>query len=99
VRRTAPYAGVLVLLMFAVFSTAQESHPPHWSYSGAESPAHWGNIGVFTGPHAISDQHYTCEAASECRSSRIFSVVALVHQDPQVIWRLLHGLADDAAVQ
>jgi len=45
IRRTAPYAGVLVLLTFAAFSTAQESHPPHWSYSGAESPAHWGSLG------------------------------------------------------
>jgi carbonic anhydrase len=42
-RRTASFAGVLVL-MFAVFGAAQESHPPHWSYSGAESPAHWGSL-------------------------------------------------------
>jgi carbonic anhydrase len=44
IRRAAPYAGVLVLLTFATFGTAQESHPPHWSYSGADSPAHWGSL-------------------------------------------------------
>ena len=42
-RRTASYASVLAL-MFAVSATAQESHPPHWSYSGAESPEHWGSL-------------------------------------------------------
>jgi carbonic anhydrase len=44
IRRTATYVGSLLLLMFAAFGTAQESHPPHWSYSGAESPAHWGSL-------------------------------------------------------
>jgi carbonic anhydrase len=44
VRRTASYASNLALLMFATFGTAQESHPPHWSYSGAESPAHWSSL-------------------------------------------------------
>jgi carbonic anhydrase len=44
IRRTVTYAGNLVLLMFVALGTAQESHPPHWSYSGAESPAHWGSL-------------------------------------------------------
>jgi carbonic anhydrase len=41
---TARHASILVLLMFPVFGTAQESRPPHWSYSGAEGPAHWGTL-------------------------------------------------------
>lgn len=26
-------------------SPAQEAHPPHWTYSGPEDPAHWGMLG------------------------------------------------------
>jgi carbonic anhydrase len=43
-RRTATYVTNLVLLLFAAFGAAQESHPPHWSYSGPEGPAHWGSL-------------------------------------------------------
>jgi carbonic anhydrase len=46
--RTASAAATcavnLVLSMFAAVGTAQETHPPHWSYSGAESPDHWGSL-------------------------------------------------------
>jgi carbonic anhydrase len=44
IRRTAPYASILVLLMFAVTASAQDPHLPHWSYSGAEGPVHWGSL-------------------------------------------------------
>jgi carbonic anhydrase len=42
--RTALFASNLSLLMLPSFIAAQESHPPHWTYSGAEDPKHWGKL-------------------------------------------------------
>ena len=38
------FASILGLLITPIFSTPQESHPPHWTYSGAENPEHWGKL-------------------------------------------------------
>jgi len=44
IRSSAPGVSILVLLIFPGFATAQEPRLPQWSYSGAESPAHWGSL-------------------------------------------------------
>ncbi len=35
---------VLCLLIFVTVAAVAEDHPPHWSYSGATGPAHWGDL-------------------------------------------------------
>jgi carbonic anhydrase len=40
--RLASMWGLLIIT--PSFSTAQETHPPHWSYSGSEDPTHWGKL-------------------------------------------------------
>jgi carbonic anhydrase len=35
--------SMLIQLITTTFSAAQETHPPHWTYSGAESPKKWGS--------------------------------------------------------
>lgn len=42
--KTILFASILRLLVTPTFSTAQESHPPHWTYAGPESPKHWGKL-------------------------------------------------------
>ena len=38
------FASALGLLITSTLSTGQESHPPHWTYSGAENPKQWGKL-------------------------------------------------------
>ena len=35
---------VLCVALFWLASTAQESHPPHWSYEGKDGPQDWGQL-------------------------------------------------------
>lgn len=42
--KTVLFICALGLVITPTFSTGQESHPPHWTYSGAEGPSHWGNL-------------------------------------------------------
>jgi carbonic anhydrase len=32
------------VVFFCTASTAQEAHPPHWSYGGKEGPKYWGQL-------------------------------------------------------
>jgi carbonic anhydrase len=43
-RKTVLIGSLLGLLITPALSAAQESHPPHWTYSGPESPKHWGTL-------------------------------------------------------
>ena len=42
--KTVLVGSMLFLLITRTFSAAQESHPPHWTYSGPESPTQWGKL-------------------------------------------------------
>ena len=42
--KTVLVGSMLGLLITPTFSAAQESHPPHWTYSGPESPEQWGKL-------------------------------------------------------
>jgi carbonic anhydrase len=42
--KTVLVGAMLGLLITRTFSAAQESHPPHWTYSGPESPKQWGKL-------------------------------------------------------
>jgi carbonic anhydrase len=37
-------SAVIWLETFPAVAAADEAHPSHWTYSGAESPAHWGDL-------------------------------------------------------
>jgi carbonic anhydrase len=43
-RQFPALAGVWMLLVLPVLHAAEEGHPPHWAYTGAQSPAHWGEL-------------------------------------------------------
>ena len=43
-RNIALLTSILGLLVLPTFSAAQESRPPHWSYSGSDDPKHWGKL-------------------------------------------------------
>jgi len=42
--RTALFAFILSLAGLSAVTTAQEAHPPHWTYEGKEGPKQWGNL-------------------------------------------------------
>lgn len=44
--KVACRAAVLVpaLCLVPGFSSAQDSHPPHWTYTGSDGPAEWGKL-------------------------------------------------------
>jgi len=42
--KTVLVGSMLIQLIAPTFSAAQESHPPHWRYSGAENPNQWGKL-------------------------------------------------------
>jgi carbonic anhydrase len=42
--KSALLASGLSLLIAPTLSVAQESHPPHWAYSGPGDPTHWGKL-------------------------------------------------------
>ena len=42
--KTVLVGFLLGLLITSTFSAAQEIHPPHWTYSGAENPKQWGKL-------------------------------------------------------
>jgi len=43
-RRTVRFASLLSLLLLPFVGASQESHPPHWGYSGSEAPKRWGKL-------------------------------------------------------
>src|SRR5580765_3786755 len=42
--RIALVAFILSLPGLSAVTTAQEAHPPHWTYEGKEGPKEWGNL-------------------------------------------------------
>jgi carbonic anhydrase len=42
--KTVLVGSMLIQFITPTFSAAQESHPPHWTYSGTESPKQWGKL-------------------------------------------------------
>ena len=42
--KTVLVGSMLIQFITPTFSAAQETHLPHWTYSGAESPKEWGKL-------------------------------------------------------
>lgn len=42
--RTVLWVSTLGLLALPAIVSAQEATPPHWGYSGADDPKHWGSL-------------------------------------------------------
>ena len=43
--RKSPFLILALCILSApIGSLAQETHPPHWTYSGPEDPKHWGQL-------------------------------------------------------
>jgi carbonic anhydrase len=47
--RAVLFASTLSLVGLPVRTSAQETHPPHWTYEGKEGPKEWGKLDVSYG--------------------------------------------------